>query len=163
MSSVQSLSCVQLFLTLWTAARQASLSITNFRSFLKLILLSQWSHPAISSSVVPFSSCLRSFPALGSFLISQLFTSGRQSIGYSVSASVLLMNIQDWCPLGWTDLTSLQSKGLSRVFSSTTLQKHQISALSFLYGPTLISIHDYWKNHSFDYTDLYRQSNVSAF
>ena len=82
-------------------------------------------HPTISSSVVPFSSCLQSFPASGSFPMSQFFTSGGQSIGASASASVLPMNIQDWSPLGWTGLISLQSKGLSRVFSNTTVQKHQ--------------------------------------
>ena len=85
----------------------------------------QWCHPTISSSVVPFSSCLQSFPASGSFPMSQLFTSGGQSIGVSTSASVLPMNIQDWFPLGWTGWISLQSKGLSRVFSNTTVQKHQ--------------------------------------
>ena len=82
-------------------------------------------HPTISSSVVPFSSCLQSFPASGSFPMSQFFTSGVQSIGASASASVLPMNIQDWSPLGWTGLISLQSKGFSRVFSNTTVQKHQ--------------------------------------
>ena len=87
--------------------------------------LSQWCHPTISSSVIPFSSCLQSFPASGSFLMSQLFTSGGQSIGDSASASVLPMNIQDWFPLGMTSLISLQSKGLSRVFSNTTVQKHK--------------------------------------
>ena len=86
--------------------------------------LSQWCHPTISFSVVPFSSCLQSFPASGSFQMSQFFASGGQSIGVSASASVLPMNIQDWSPLGWTDLI-LQSKGLSRVFSNTTVQKHQ--------------------------------------
>ena len=86
---------------------------------------SQWCHPAISSSVVPFSSCLQSFPESGSFPMSQFFTSGSQSIGVSASASVLPMNIQDWFPLGLTGWISLQSKGLSRVFSNTTLQKHQ--------------------------------------
>ena len=85
----------------------------------------QWCHPTISSSVVPFSSCLQSFPASGSFQMSQLFTSGGQSIGISASTSVLPMNIQDWFPLGWTGWISLQSKGLSRVFSSTTVQNHQ--------------------------------------
>ena len=84
-----------------------------------------WCHPTISSSVVPFCSCPQSFPASGSFPMSQLFTSGGQSIGVSVSTSVLLMNTQDWSPLGWTDWISLQSKGLSRVFSNTTVQKHQ--------------------------------------
>ena len=87
--------------------------------------LSQWYHPTILSSVVPFSSCHLSFPTSGYFQMSQLFTSGGQSIGISASASVLPMNIQDWFPLGWTGWISLQSKGLSRVFSNTTVQKHQ--------------------------------------
>ena len=86
---------------------------------------SQWCHPTISSSVVPFSYCLQSFPESGSFPVSQFFASGGQSIGVSASASVLPMNIQDWFPLRWTDWISLQSKGLSRVFSNTTVQKHQ--------------------------------------
>ena len=105
--------------------------------------LSWWCHPTILSSVVPFSSCLQSFPASGSFLMSQFFESGGQSIGISASASFLPMNIQDWFPLGWTDWISLQSKGLSRVFSNTTVQKHQSSVLSLLYGRILTSIHDY--------------------
>ena len=87
--------------------------------------LSWWCHPTISSSVVPFSSCPQSFPASGSFPVSQFFTSGGQSTGVSPSASVLPMNIQDWFPLGWTGWISLQSKGLSRVFSNTTVQKPQ--------------------------------------
>ena len=125
--SVQSLSFVQRFATPWTAARQNSLSITNSRSLLRMdsCLLSQWCHPTISSSVVPFSFHLQSFPASGSFLVSQFFSSGGQSIGVSASASVLPMNTQDWSPLGWTGWISLQSKGLSRVFSNTTVQKHQ--------------------------------------
>ena len=86
---------------------------------------SQWCHPAISSSVVPFFSCPQSLPASGSFPMSQLFTWGGQSIGVSALASVLLVNTQDWSPLGWTGWISLQSKGLSRVFSNTTVQKHQ--------------------------------------
>ena len=86
--------------------------------------LSRWCHPTISSSVVPFSSCPQSFPASGSFPMSQLFAPGGQSIGVSASTSVLPMNTQDW-PLGWTGWISLQSKGLSRVFSNTTVQKHQ--------------------------------------
>ena len=89
--------------------------------------LSQWCHPTISSSVVPFSSCLQSFSASRSFPMSQFFASGGQSIGVSASASVLPMNIQDWFPLGLTSLISSQSKGLSRVFSNTTIQKHQFS------------------------------------
>ena len=88
---------------------------------------SQWCHPAISSSVVPFSSYPQSFLASGSFQMSQLSASGGQSIGVSASKSVLRMNTQDWSPLGWTGWISLQSKGLSRVFSNTTVQKHQFS------------------------------------
>ena len=103
----------------------------------------QPSHPL----VVPFASCPQSFPAPGSFQRSQLFPLGGQSIGVSASASVS-MNIQDWFHLGWTGWISLQSKGLSRVFSNTTVREH--SALSFLYSPTLTSIHDHWKNHSVD-------------
>ena len=87
--------------------------------------LSQWCHPTISSSVVPFSSHLQSFPASGSFQMSQFFASGDQSIGVSALVSVLPMNIQDWFPLGWTGWISLQFRGLSRVFSNTTVQKHQ--------------------------------------
>ena len=86
---------------------------------------SRWCHPAISSSVIPFSSCPQSLPASGSFPMSQLFAWGGQIIGVSVSASVLPMNTHDWSPLGWTGWISLQSKGLSRVFSNTTFQKHQ--------------------------------------
>ena len=88
--------------------------------------LSSWCHPTISSSVVPFSFCPQSFPASGSFQMSQFLVSGGQSIGVSASTSVLPMNTQDWSPLGWTDWISLQSKGLSRVFSNTTGQKHQL-------------------------------------
>ena len=113
--------------------------------------LSRWYHPTISSSVVPFSSCPQSFPASWSFQMSQLFTSGGQSIGVSASTSVIPMNNQDWSPLGWTDWISLQSKGFSRVFSNTTVQKHQFfRVLSFLHSPTLTSIHDHRKNHSLD-------------
>ena len=86
---------------------------------------SQWYYPTISFSVIPFSSCLQSFPASGSFQITQLFTLGDQRIGVSASTSVLPMNTQDWSPLGWTGWISLQSKGLSRVFPNTTVQKHQ--------------------------------------
>ena len=87
--------------------------------------LSRWCHPTISSSVVPFSSCPQSFPASGSFPMSQLFASGGQNIRVSASTSVLPMNTQDWSPLGWTGWISLQSKGFSRVFSNTTVQNHQ--------------------------------------
>ena len=94
--------------------------------------LSQWCHPTISSSVIPLSSRLQSFPASGSFQMSQFFTSGGQSIGVSASASVLPMNIHDWFPLGLIAWMSLQSKGLSRVFSNTTVQKHQSSKAFFI-------------------------------
>ena len=116
-----------------------------------------------SSSVVPFSSCPQSFPASGSFPMSQLFTSGGHSIGVSASASVLSMNIHGWFSLGLTVLISLQSKGLSRVFSSNTNQKHQFFCVCLLYGPTLTTVYDYLKNHSFDYMDLCWQSDSSAF
>ena len=93
--------------------------------------LSRWCHPIISSSVVPFSSCLQSFPASGSFQMNQFFTSEGQSIGVSASASVLSMNIQDWFPLGWTGWISSQSKRLSRVFSNNTVHKHQFFGAQF--------------------------------
>ena len=112
--------------------------------------LSRWCHPNISSSVIPFFSHLQPFPATGFFQMSQLLASSSKSIGVSASALVLPMNTQDWSPLGWTGWISLQSKGLRTIFSNTTLQKHQFSALNIFYGSTLTSIHDYWKNHSFD-------------
>ena len=93
--------------------------------------LSQWCDSTISSSVVPFSSCFQSFPASGAFPMSQLFASGGQSIGVTASTSVLPMNTQDWSPLGWTGWISLQSKGLLRVFSHTTVQKHQFFGTQF--------------------------------
>ena len=113
-------------------------------------LLSLWWHATILSSVIPFSSCLQFFPASRSFPMSQLFPPGGQSFGASASTSVLPMNIQDWFPLGWTGWISLQSKGLSRVFSNNTVQSINSLVLSFLYSPTLTSIHNYWKNHTFD-------------
>ena len=112
--------------------------------------LSWWCHPTISSSVVPFSSCPHSFPSSRSFQMSQLFPSHGQSIGLSASTSVLPVNTQDWSPLGWTGWISLQSKGLSRVFTNTTVQKHQFSSAQLFYGPTLTSIHDHWKSYSLD-------------
>ena len=112
--------------------------------------LSQWCHPTISSSVVPLSSCLQSFPALGSFPMSHFFASGGQNIGVSASASVLPTNIQGWFPLELAGLISLQSKGLSKVFCNTTIQKHQFFGAQLFYSPTLTSIHDHWKNHSLD-------------
>ena len=100
---------------------------------------SQWCHPTISSSVVPFSSCLQSYPPSGSFPMSQFFTSGGQSIGAWAAASVLPVNFQDWFPLGLTGLNSLQSRGLSRVFSSTTVQKHQFSSAQLFHSPLSLS------------------------
>ena len=205
-SSVQSLSNVRLFVTSWTGARQASLSIIN--SLLLLLScfsrvdsvqsrrqrpirlplpwespskntgvgchfllqcmkvhpnscpLSQWCYPTISPFVVPFFSCPQSFPGWGSFQMSQLFTSGGQTIGVSASASVIPMNIQDWFPLAWTGWISLQSKGLSRVFSNTTVQKHQTLTLGFRYSPTVTSIHDYWKNHRFPSIRVFSNETV---
>ena len=124
-SSVQSLSRAQLFATPWITAHQASLSITNSGVHSNSCPSSRWCHPAISSSVILFSSWLQSLPASGSFPMSQLFTWSDQSIGVSASASVLPMNTQDWSPLRWTGWISLQSKGLSRVFFNATVQKHQ--------------------------------------
>ena len=125
--------------------------------------LSWWWHPTISSSVIPFFSCLQSFPASGSFPISPFFASGGQSIGVSALASVLPMNIQDWFPLRWTGWISLQSKGLSRVFSNYTVLKHQffsaqpnmtteetITLTRWTFAGKGPSIHDFWKNHSLD-------------
>ena len=104
----------------------------TFRVYPNSCPLSQWCHPTISSSVIPISISLQSFLASGSFPMSQFFVSGSQSIGISASASVLPMNIQDWYPLGWTGWVSLQSKGLSRVFSTTQFKSISSSALSFL-------------------------------
>ena len=117
--------------------------------------LSQRCHPTISSSVTPFSSCLQSFPASRSFPVSWLFASGGQSI--EASASVFPMNIQDWFSVELTGLISLLSKALSRVFSDTKFESINSLALSLLYGPTLTAVHNYWKNQSFDYMDLYQQ------
>ena len=122
---VQPLSCVWVFVTPWTAACQTSLFFTISGSCSNSCPLSQWCHPMISSSLIPFSSYPQSFPASGSFPVSQFFTSVGQIIRLSTSASVLLMNIQGWFPLGWTGLISLLSKGLSRVFSSTIVQSHE--------------------------------------
>ena len=124
---------------------------------------SRWCHLAISSSVIPFSSCPQSLPASGSFPVSQLFAWGGQSTGVSALVSFLPMNTQDWSPLEWISWISLQSKRLSRVFSNTTVQKHQFFCAVFFGCPTLTSTHNYWKNHSLDKTDLCWQSSVSAF
>ena len=147
-SSVQLLSRVRLFATPWTTARQASLSITNSQSPPNPCPWSRWCHPTISSSVVPFSPCPQSFPASGSFPISQLFTSGGQRIGVSASTSVPPMSTQDCSPLGWTGWISLQSKGLSRVFSNTTVQKHQF----FFVWKAIITCRKWWMKRIFHVT-----------
>ena len=118
------------------------------RAFLNSCPLSWWCHPAILFSDAPFSSCPQSFPASESFPVSQLFASGSQSIGTLVSASVLLMNIQGWFPLGLTGLISLQFKDLSRSIFSTATEKHSLWSAFFMVQ--LTSICDYWKNDSFD-------------
>ena len=132
------------------------------RVYSNLCPLSWWCHPTISSSVASFSPCLQSFPASGSFPVSHFFTSGGQSIGVSASTSVLPMNILISFRMDWLDLLAVQG---TLQESSPTPQFKSInsSALSFLYSPTLTSIHDHWKNHSLDEMDLCCQSNVSAF
>jgi len=125
--------------------------------------LSRWCHPTISSSIVPYSSCPQSFPASGSFHMSQFFSLGGQSIGVSASTSVLPMNIHDWSPLGWTGWISLQSRGLSRVFSNIIVQKHQFFGAQ-LSSQSNSHIHTWLlENHSLVQTDLCWQSNVSDF
>ena len=148
--SVQLLSCVQFFATPWTTARQSSLSITNSQSYPNSCPLSQWCHLTMLSFVVFFSSCLQSFPASGSFQMSQFFASGGQNIGVSGSTLILPMNIQDWFPLGWTGWISLQSRDCQESSPTPQFKSINSSALSFLYSPTLTSIHDYWKKHSLD-------------
>ena len=150
LSSVQSLSHIRLFATPWTTGCRPPYSSPTPGVYPNSYPLNRWCYPTISSFIVPFSSCPQSFSASASFQMSQLFASGGQSIGASASASVLPMNTQDWSPLGLTGLISLQSKGLSRVFSNTTVQKHPSSALSFLYSATLTSVLEHWKNHILD-------------
>ena len=147
--------------TPWTTAHQASLSITNSQSPHKpmsIVSVMPSNHLILYH---PLSSHPQSFPAPGSFQMGQLFASGGQSIGVSVSTSVLPMNTQDWS-LGLTGWISLQSKGHSRVLSNTIVQKHQFFGAQLSWQSNCISIHDYWKNHSLDQTDLCQQSNVSA-
>ena len=117
--------------------------------------LSWWCHPTISSSVGPFSSCFQSFPASGSIPMSQPFTPGGQSTGASASASVLPMNIHGWFPLGLIGLLSLESKGPQESSPAPQFKRINSFVLNLLYGPTLISIHDYCKHHSFDSMDLF--------
>ena len=125
--------------------------------------LSKWCYLTISSSVTPFSSCLQSFPASGSFPVSQLFASGGQNIGASVSTSVLPMNNQGWFPLGLTSLISSLSKGLSRVFSSTTVRRHQFFGSQPFLLSAFTSVHDNWKNHSLIIWTFFSKNDISAF
>ena len=148
-SSVQSLSHVQFFATSRTEAHQASLSITNSWSLLKLMSIESVrpsNHLILCRPLLPLPSI---FPSIRVFSNKSVFSSDGQSIGVSASASLLPVNIQDWFPLGLTGLISLQSKGLSRAPSNTTVQKHQFF-WCFIYSPTLTSIYDSWKNHSID-------------
>ena len=143
-SLIQSLSCVQLFATPWTAARQASLSITNSQSLLKIMSI---------KSLMPSNQFIICQPILllpSIFPIRQFFASSSETIGASALASVLPMNIQNWFPLGLTCLNSLQSKRLSRVSPTPQFKSINSSVLSIFYSPTLTFIHDYWKNHNFD-------------
>ena len=153
------LSHVQLFVTPWTTACQPSLAITNSRSLLKLMsikLVMPSNHLILYR---PFSSCLQSFPASGSFPMTQFFASGSQNIGVSASASVLPMNSGLISfRIDWFDLLVVQEPSPTPQFKSISS-----SVLRFLYGPILTSIHDYWKNQSFEYTDLCRKSDVSGF
>ena len=159
LKSVQLLSCVWLFATLWTAARRPPCPSPTPRAYSNSCPLSQWCHPTISSSVIPFS-CLQSFPASGSFPMSWLFASGGENIG--ASSSVLPVNIQGWFPLGLTCLISLLSKGLSSLLQHHS-SKASIFQCSAFFMVQLTSVQDYWKNHNFDYLDVCWQSDVSAF
>ena len=152
--AVQSLSHVWLFATPRTATCQAPLSFTTSQILLKLRsidLVMPFNH---LRSATHSSLCFQSFPASGSFPMSLLITSSGRSIGASTLASVHVINIQVWFPLRLTALMSLLSKGLSRVFTNTTIQNHQFVRLILLYGLTVTFVHDYWLNHSFDYMDL---------
>ena len=148
LTTVQSLSHDRLFVTQGLQHARPPCPSPTPRACSNSCPLSQRCHPTILCSVTPFSSCPQSFRASDSFQMSHLFLLDGQSIGASVLASVLPMNIQGWFPLGLTGLISLQSKEFLRVFSNTIVGKHL--ALSLLYSPTLRSIHDYWEKHSFD-------------
>ena len=149
-SSVQSLSRVWLFATPWIAAARPPCPSPTPRVHSDSCPSSQWCHPAISSSVIPFSSCPQSLPASESFPMSQLFTWGGQSTGVSALASVLPKNTQDWFPLEWTGWISLQLKELSESSPTPQFKSINSSVLSLLHSPTVSSIHDHWKNHSLD-------------
>ena len=157
---VQPLSSVKLFATPWTVPHQASLSLTISQSLLKLM-----STKAVILSnhfilCCPFLLLPSTFPSIRSFLVIWLFASGGQSTGASASATVLPMNIQDWFALKLTGLSSRDSQESSPASQFYSIKS---SALRLLYSPTLTSVHDYWKNHSYDYLDLWWQNDVSAF
>ena len=143
-------------------ARFSCLSPTP-RSCSNSCSLSWWCHPTISSSLVPFSSCLQSFPASESFPMSQLFASDGQSIGVSAPASVLPMNIQDWFPLDGLVGSPCSPRDSQESYPPPEFKNINSLALSFLYNPNITSMHDYWKNHNFNYMDLCWKSNVFAF
>ena len=145
-SSIQSFSCVCFFAAHGLQHARLPCQSPTPGAYSNTCPSSWWCHPTISFSVVPFSSCLQFSPALGSFPMNQFFASGGQSSGVSATASVLPMNIQNRFPLGWTGWSSFQSKGLLRVFSNTTVQKHQF----FNGQPSLWSNSRHWKNHSYD-------------
>ena len=147
----------------WIAAYQASLSFTISQSLHNSCPLNQWYCPTISSSVTLFSFCLQSFPASGSFPMSQLFSPGSQSIGVSASASVLPVNIQGWFPLGWTGLISCSPRDSQESFPAPKFKRINSLVLSFLYGQALTTVHGCCKDHSLDDSDLCWQSDVSAF
>ena len=147
----------------WITAHQASLPSSTPRIHSNSCPSSRWCHPAISSSVIPPSSCPQSLQASGSFPMSQLFAWGGQSAGVSASASFLPMNTQGWSPLGWTDWTRCSPRDSQESSPTPQFKSINSSALSFLHSLTLTSIHDNRKNHSFNETDLCWESNVSAF
>jgi len=160
---VQLLSHVQIFVIPWTAVLQASLSFNISWNLLKLMSIESVMLSIHLVLCLPLSSCLQTFPASGSFLMSRLFTSCGQSIRASALASVLLENIQDWSPLGWTGLISYSPRDSQESSPTPQFKSINSSVFSLPYGPTLTSIYDYWKNYGFDYTDLCWQSNVSGF
>ena len=162
-SSIQfSLSRLQLFATHWPQHTRPPCPLPTPEACPNSCPLSQWCHPTISSSVVPFF-CLQSFPPSGSFLASQFFTSGSQTIGVWASASVLPMNSQSWFPLGWLVWSPYSPWDSEESSPIPQFKSISSSALSFFYDPNLTSIYDYWKNHNFDDMDLCWLSNIFAF
>ena len=159
-SSFQSLSHVWLFATLWTAARQASLAITNSKNYSDSCPLNRWCHPTISFFVTPFSSCLQSLPESGSFPVSWLIRWPKYWNFSIIPSSEYsgLISFKKW--LVWSPCSPRDSQESS---PAPQFESINSTALSLLYSPTLTSVHDYWKNHSFVYTDFCQQSDVSAF